>query len=385
MLNALFPRSAIGFSGLAMSFTGEGAFAAAENVLTLGMKYIPDAIELEVEYATLAVRQRSWAEAVERWHNVCKKFPDKTTGFAGLAKALQASGNYDAANESLTTALVQFPGDPELLIMHAEVAEARTDVSQAISRWASVLWHDPKNVWAEHRLENARKGITSLAYDREQFGLMMLFESLGEERSGLEFGTFQRAMGADPIGLLRWSQVGISQLTDALENAFEGVGLPRQTDVEINSGAGGDEYVTVDKRYGIRTHSFVLSSEMTSEAFLDDACRRLQFMRKKLVRTLSTTDKVFVYRLSSTKTAGEEITRLQAAFSRYGKSLLLCVHPTDSNSINGNVLRLGQQLLIGYVEPFVEAQGIAAMRTSEGWLTVCRHVLEIYRARSRIQ
>jgi len=367
-----------------MSFSSEGAFAAAENVLKLGMKYVPDAIELEAEYAMLAVHQESWPEAVQRWQRVCNKFPNNQTGFVGLAKALQASGNHDAAKESVANALIQFPGDSELLIMHAEAAEKSMDFSHAISRWAAVLSYDPKNAWAEHRLEKAREGLTSLAYDKEQFGLMMLFESLGEERSGMEFGTFQRAMGADPVGLLRWSELGISQLSYALESAFEGVGLPSQTDVVIDSHIDGDEYVTVDKRYGIRTHSFVVPSKMTPEAFLNDSCRRLQFMRQKLLRDLSAAERVFVYRLSKTETADEEIARLQTALSRYGNSLLLCVHPTHRNDTNGNLFRRGQRLLIGYVKPFVESRGSDAIRPSEGWLTICRHVMEIYRARLRI-
>ena len=72
--------------------------------------------------------------------------------------------------------------------------------------------------------------------------LTMRFESLG---SNCEFGLVQRNFGAEPLSLLRWSNLTPTSLCAMLETRFDDVGNPENSFVQIH----GDEYLTGDSRY----------------------------------------------------------------------------------------------------------------------------------------
>ena len=62
--------------------------------------------------------------------------------------------------------------------------------------------------------------------------IMLEFESLGGHPWGCEFGTVQRAFGAEPLGLLRWTEMPVEYIIKALKTRFfVGVGLPENTEI----------------------------------------------------------------------------------------------------------------------------------------------------------
>jgi len=123
--------------------------------------------------------------------------------------------------------------------------------------------------------------------------LVMCFESLGGSGHGCEFGLFQRHFDAEPLGLLRWADLSQDLLIKALETRFEGVGLPENTIVFQPDHS--DEWWTRDSRFWMAMRSFVKVAEVDQERMTKQVCRRLQFLRQKLIEDLEAGEKIFVY------------------------------------------------------------------------------------------
>ena len=77
-------------------------------------------------------------------------------------------------------------------------------------------------------------------------------------------------------------------------------------------------------------HTFVQANEIAQETMLEQSCRRLQFLRGKLLEDLRAADKVFVYKMTMRNLTPWEITRLHTMLRRYGPTTLLYVRYEDA-------------------------------------------------------
>ena len=123
--------------------------------------------------------------------------------------------------------------------------------------------------------------------------LMLRFEGLG---GSCEFGLMQRHFGAEPLGLLRWVSIGMRPLRTALDRSFEGVGEAEHTGLKVNRERG--EYYTADPRNGMVMHTFIAAGSQDEDVLLARLCRRLQFLRRKLLDDLADGAKIFVFKAS---------------------------------------------------------------------------------------
>ena len=159
-----------------------------------------------------------------------------------------------------------------------------------------------------------------------QAELMIQFESLGQN---CEFGLVQRACGAEPLGLLRFSSTPLPKLLNALDAGFVGMGLPDSLDVVPS--ANGEEYMVHDQAFGFRYHAWVKANERSPGEVLQRELRRVPFLVRKLVSDLETADKTFVFR-GMGALPEEEVFPLAVALRRYGPNTLLFVTLADAGT-----------------------------------------------------
>jgi len=213
----------------------------------------------------------------------------------------------------------------------------------------------------------------------------MNFESLGGSGHGCEFGIFQREFGAEPLGLLRWADLGHEALTEALETGFEGVGLPEQTELFVPPSTGRGEYWTRDKRYWMAMRTFIPADEITEDKMFERVCRRLQFLKRKMIEDLAGASKIFVYKVIARNLTDEEFGRIHRAMRRYGENTLLYVGYADADHPAGTVEIAKPGLILGYVERFAFSPDDTNLGpATDGWLAICRAAYKLWQSEAGI-
>ena len=235
---------------------------------------------------------------------------------------------------------------------------------------------------AEHVADDAipdRIAAPEEASRREMRDVMMSFESLGGTLGGCEFGGAQRAFGAEPLGLLRWTEMTDRDLLAALNARFEGVGEPQYTELTVSNVGGRNEYRTHDKRFGMAMHTFIHEDEIPHDKMYVQACRRLQYLRRKLLEDLDTASKVFVYKTTPRILTDEELLLLHTAIRRYGDTTLLYVRTQDATHRLGDVEIVRPGLMVGYIDQFsAQAQGGRLTDSSASWAPICRNAYKLW-------
>lgn len=211
--------------------------------------------------------------------------------------------------------------------------------------------------------------------------LILNFESLGGAGHGCEFGLVQRALGVEPLGLLRWADLDHRLLTQALETEFAGVGLSENTNVFVPP--DHIEWWTCDKRFWMAMRTFVSAATISYEEMVDVACRRLRFLREKLIRDLREGEKIFVFRNMLRDLTAAEIHRLHAAVRAYGKATLFYVQYSNDVRQSGEVRSPEEGLLWGYMDRFAFSRDDKPLGpATESWLAVCRRAFEMWPRKS---
>ena len=167
--------------------------------------------------------------------------------------------------------------------------------------------------------------------------LMLRFESLGGSGHGCEFGLLQRELGAEPLGLLRWADLGHDLLTAALEDEFKGVGEPEHTEIFVPSNDGWQHWWTRDKRYWMAMRTFVEVAAAPYGEMQRQVTQRQKFLRRKLIADLQAGEKIFVYKNMYANLDAESLRRLHRAVRAYGKNVLLYICYEDDEHPNGTV------------------------------------------------
>lgn len=116
----------------------------ADAVLVRGMRTLPEAVELFIEYAKVADRRNDLVEADRRWTKVVEDF-GHIAGTLGRAAVLCKSGEFDKADETLSAILYRIGNELSVWAEYARVAEHRKDWTEAAARWGSVRKRFPLN------------------------------------------------------------------------------------------------------------------------------------------------------------------------------------------------------------------------------------------------
>ena len=209
---------------------------------------------------------------------------------------------------------------------------------------------------------SASDELTELPLDQ----LMMRFESLGEN---CEFGLAQRRCHAEPLGLLRFASTPLSALLAALKLRFEGLGEPDQIDVRVSS--NNEEYLVLDRRYGILYHPWMLVGQASPEDILQREMKRLPLLKRKLLEDLAEGSKIFVYR-GMKPLPRAQMGRLVEVLREYGPVTLLWVELQDAKHPAGTVELLENSLLKGYIDRFAPGDNAHDL-SIDCWITLCRN------------
>jgi hypothetical protein len=237
--------------------------------------------------------------------------------------------------------------------------------SEHVTPWKEL--EPPVSVEAEPMERRRALGPRSGALSLPQ--LMVRFESLGEN---CEFGLVQRRGGAEPLGLFRFASAPYEKLLKALLGDFDGLGQPDLLEIQV----AGNEYMVLDKKYGLLTHTWELVAEKTAEEVRLREIRRLPFLVRKLVEDLGLGEKIFVYHGMQPLTL-EQAKTLAAALRRYGPTTLLWVELADAAHPPGSVEEIDPSLLKGYVDRFAPGEN-AHDFSFDVWVDLCRAALRVY-------
>ncbi len=311
---------------------------------------------------------------------------------ATYVRVLSRAGCHDEAEAACSTGLAAYPEERELLAEHARLASRRADWPLALARWEEAQRRRPHDHRITEELRHLRQQVEGEAIHasagprspEEVNNVFSRFESLGGTTTGCEFGMVQGQFGSRHVSLLRWTWTEIGILTEALEREFEGVGEEEHTRLTtVRVSADREEYVTSDKRFGMASNTFINAADAPADKMFVQTCRRLRFLRTKLIEDLTAAEKVFVYKVAHP--VGEEaMLSLFRALHRYGDAKLLCVLKADETHKPGTVHWLQPGLLLGYVTYFIEsAEGGARGIEFETWKKVVLQADTLFSARQQ--
>ena len=278
---------------------------------------------------------------------------------------------------------------------YAHCAEKRGDWLEAVRRWSQTETDFPGDQsisfaifrarmrCAEHELVPGTAGNVNAAKPGSDPGstrdLMMQFESLGADPGGCEFGLIQREFQAEPLGLLRWATITAADLTLALDLEFAGVGDPDNTELTVNPSGARFEYTVADRRYGMMMHTFVYTDEVPFDRMFQQICRRLAFLRGKLLDDLRSGEKIFVWRKTPVNLTDSELNALYTAMRRYGDNTLLYVGYNDEHHPDGQVQWLRPGLLRGHVDRFITGRnGVVGPPVTQTWVKICGNAYRLW-------
>jgi tetratricopeptide (TPR) repeat protein len=395
-----FPRYSTGYVGLSRTLHERGEPDLAEQVVEAGIKDIPGDGACLIEYAELANRQRNWSTAADRWATVRARFPHVLQGFTNAAAALRELRQFEAAEALLTDAMLRFPAEARPWLEHAAVATARADWDVSLERLKEARRRFPGDAGIQKALHDAQLRVGTEDADfvhheppeegsaqaaganDEMREIVSAFASLGGEMRGCEFGEVQRLHNAEPLDLLRWTHSPPAGLIAALESRFEGIGLPEQTEVFVHRLGNEDQYEVRDRRFGLGTHTLIKAEEAPQEKVVAQTCRRLQYLRGKLINDLESANKIFVYRTAVRNLDDTELDRLHAAIYDYnGDTTLLYVRYADPSHPDGTVEVARPGLLIGYLDRFgAEPSGALVPIPFGSWVVVCREAYRLWQS-----
>ncbi len=201
------------------------------------------------------------------------------------------------------------------------------------------------------------------------------FESLGGGTRhagwwgfGCEFGFFQRHVGIEPLGLLRWASVSPEDLCRALRTGFHDIGDPAKVEVRGQT----TEWAVIQRTYGMYfDHTFPVADVQQGDV-ADKFARTLAFLRTKLLRDMQTADKLFVYRVHDAVLDDALLSEMAGALAANGRdaTLFYVQHATEDHPAF-TAVRRSRNLIVGYIDRFAPRAPLEPLYNTEGWYSVC--------------
>ncbi len=358
---------------------------------------------IALEYGKTLTRAERLQEAAAVLSDFLASHPGEASIKLELADLFSQTGRHDEAEQLAAAALEQLPFHPSSYIVHARVASRRGDMQGAKLRWDTAVARFPndldirKGAYGAEQVRMAERDAapgealaelqplaaadTPGVAGNDLAAIFANFESLGGLGQGCEFGLVQRLSGIEPLGLLRWARLQPEDLEAALEAAFEGVGTPEQTELTFYETKDNDpEYSVRDRRFGMDMHTFTRKSDIAFDKMFKSSCRRLAFLKDKLLDDFATGEKIFVYKIFDRNLDRDHVSRIHRLMQRYGCVTLLYVRYSDETHPGGTVEWWGERLLVGYIQRFsMTMDGQARTPLMAEWVSICSGALEMFR------
>jgi hypothetical protein len=190
----------------------------------------------------------------------------------------------------------------------------------------------------EHDSVHKVESLTGMLPDQ----LSMEFESLGDN---CELGLVQRGLGAEPLGLLRFSFVYLAQAFRGIDTNFDRVGSRLRAIVEGKE----NEWMVRDPDYDLRWHTFLLSNQATHEEIMARETKKTAFLHQKLLKDIASSEKIFVVKSRERPAELEQIMALHLALNRTAPNYLLWATAADQSHPVGFVEEIAPRLLHGRI------------------------------------
>jgi hypothetical protein len=195
---------------------------------------------------------------------------------------------------------------------------------------------------------------------------------------GCEFGYWQRSLGLEPLGLLRWASIGPTDLLRGLQTGF--AGIEDESALELRE-HGGTDWGYTQTTYGMyMDHSGIERDNVPPDQVKKNIAKSMRFLRDKLIEDLALADKLFVYRTyDHTLDEGMQVA-LANALGRYGNGVLFYVQRVVDGHPAFTTVRKTRNLVVGYIDYFAaSAAGFDAglNYNPSGWEAVCRAALHV--------
>jgi tetratricopeptide (TPR) repeat protein len=321
----------------------------------------PDNMQLALVRVSLFEELGRFDEALSLLQALRQPSPAASAVEAAYIRVLSRAGRTTEAEAACLEALRSQPDERALLSEYARIASRRGDWEEARARWQAALARLPGNRHIMHEITLVAQELAGQA-DADKFvgtsaaeNLFGRFESLGGTATGCEFGMVQRKFGSEGLGLLRWTRSSIDNLVAALNSDLDGVGDEQYTELlKVRLSADREEYVTADRRFGMKSNTFMKVSDAPYDKMFTQTCRRLRFLRNKLVEDLRAAEKIFVFKVQDPE-PDEALRALYFAARRYGNVTLMCVREADADNQRGSIRILESGLFVGYIGYFIRA------------------------------
>jgi predicted Zn-dependent protease len=184
------PTFARAYAGATRALCRCGRMAEAEIVLAAARRDLPADASVLQTWADAAAERGDLASALLRLRTLRKAFPDAAGVDLAIARTLRALGHLDEADAAFGALAKRYPADLGVVQEFASVASERSNVSEAIRRWTSVIAAFPDHVAGYWRLADALVRAERLS-DADA----LLCDAAGRFRDDLETG-------------LRWAMSG---------------------------------------------------------------------------------------------------------------------------------------------------------------------------------
>ncbi len=136
LMREKYPERPRGYFSGAEALKENGNFKTADALILEGLEKFPEEPHLYIEYGKIAMRQKTWPEAIKRWALMREKCPERPFGYFSGAEALKENGNFKAADALILEGLEKFPEEPHLYIEYGKIAMRQKTWPEAIKRWA---------------------------------------------------------------------------------------------------------------------------------------------------------------------------------------------------------------------------------------------------------
>ncbi|MBY6241821.1 lipopolysaccharide assembly protein LapB [Methylosinus sp. Sm6] len=361
----------------------------AQQLVERALERFPNNSSVIAEAAALAQSRFDWPRALEFWEKIIHRRDCGAIYLETYALAAFVLGRDDRLEEALRLIRKRFPDSPAAFSTEAQLAMRREQWDRALTLWREYSRLRPGDAYgwehsglAEHNLaleraeqNDSRHEIAAPVHidvveNEDARTLLLSFESLGHN---CELGLVQRRFGAEPLGLLRFNRVEIGGLIEAAANRFDGMGAPGRTALTTHPNG---EYFIEDRRWGLAMHTFIYKWSEDAERLHPKLCRRVAFLKDKLLADLAEGRKTFVF--SSSTLRFEQLLMLHSALASCGDVALLHVRPIGAPSAGfprgeaGRVIEARPRLFVGYLSrPGSNARGEWNVPFDE-WLDICR-------------
>lgn len=171
--------------------------------------------------------------------------------------------------------------------------------------------------------------------------LVAHFESLGDSS---EFGMFQRRIGGEPKGLLRFASAPLPQLLAALTTRFDGIAEPANVELRLED----REYIVTLANCDVQFHTYVWVDEIPRDQLHLLECHKIKFLAERLLGDLDVPSKIFVFRQNEPLMA-DDLAALQQVLRRFGRHMLLWVMEASAGHPPGGVELINDRLMLGFV------------------------------------